>query len=170
MCVWNSGHPEPGASCVYLGTIVQWMCSAPAAQEVSCPDGGTADGTTCVRSSTATINYVCGEGVLSGTNCIIDVNGPPIPGYACETGVLSGTQCVVTTSHPADVSYYCPNGATLNGSMCDTSSTWSPTIVYTCPGGGPPVDGVCKLVLTQTNWIDNCDPYEASAGISLGGP
>jgi hypothetical protein len=170
ICQFGSGAPVAGATCKYMGSIIGYICTAPAVQTASCPSGGTVSGNSCVTTTTATINYQCTQGVLSGSNCIIDSNGPATPVYSCATGTLSGDQCVSSSSSPATANYHCPTGQSLNGTTCVASSSSAATLHYSCPGGTTPVGSQCKTVLTQTNWIDNCRPYEQSAGISLGAP
>lgn len=162
----------PGADChaEVSGNTYVMYCTWPAPHTYSCPNGGTLTGTSCVTSTTATVNYQCDRGILSGANCIVDSNGPATPVYSCETGTLSGDQCITSTSTPANADYHCPAGQTLNGRMCVTSSTSAADVHYSCPGGSTPVGTQCKTVVTQTNWIDNCKPYEQSAGITLGAP
>jgi len=169
-CRFGAGAPVAGATCNYMGSIIGYICTGPAVGTASCPSGGTVSGSSCVTTTTATINYQCTQGVLSGSNCIIDSNGPATPVYSCATGTLSGDQCVSSSSSPAAANYHCPTGQTLNGAMCVASSSSDAALHYSCPGGTTPVGSQCKTVLTQTNWIDNCTPYEQSAGIRLGAP
>lgn len=169
-CQFGSGAPVAGASCTYYGSIVQYICTAPAVQTSSCPSGGTVSGSSCVTTTTATLNYQCTQGVLSGSNCIIDVNGPAVPVYSCSSGTLSGTQCVSSSSQPATPNYQCPPGQTLNGTVCETGTSTAADLHYSCPGGTTPVGTQCKSVLVQTHWNDHCTPYEQSAGITLGAP
>jgi hypothetical protein len=169
-CTWNAQGPVADATCTYYGTIVGWICSKDASRNYSCPSGGTVNGTTCTTSVAATINYTCSSGTLSGANCIISESGPATPVYSCTSGTLSGDQCISTVTDPATPTYHCPDGAILNGQQCDTTTTVPADLHYSCPGGIPPTGGQCISVLQQTNWIDNCKPYEDSAGITLGAP
>ncbi|WP_371765505.1 hypothetical protein [Massilia sp.] len=169
-CQFGSGSPVPGASCNYMGSIIGYICTAPATGTTSCPAGGTVSGTSCVTTTTATINYQCSEGTLSGSNCIIDANGPATPVYSCSSGTLSGTDCVSSDSTPAVANYHCPTGQTLNGALCESTTSTDAALNYSCPGGTTPIGNQCKNVLTQTHWIDNCLPYEQSAGSPLGAP
>ena len=169
-CQFGSGSPVPGASCNYMGSIIGYICTGPATGTTSCPNGGTVSGISCVTTTTATINYQCTQGTLSGSNCIIDANGPATPVYSCSSGTLSGTDCVSSDSTPAIPNYHCPTGQTLNGALCESSTTSNAALSYSCPGGTTPIGNQCKNVLVQTHWIDNCLPYEQSAGVPLGAP
>jgi hypothetical protein len=116
-----------------------------AATSYQCPNGGTLSGNTCSSTSTATLNYRCDNGTLSGTSCMTGTDGPATVTYTCASGTLSGSQCVTSTSTPANTDYSCPGGAAPVGTQCITYST-------------------------QVHWIDNCTPYEQSAGVKLGDP
>jgi len=170
------------------------VCTWPAPKSYSCPSGAILNGSTCTTSTTATLNYKCDSGTLSGGNCVISSSAPATPVYSCgsgtlsgsqcitsgstpanamyycNSGTLSGTQCLSTSSTPATANYYCPSGAVLNGQTCVTTTQANATVNYSCPTGSTPVGSQCKNVLTQTQWLDNCVPYEQSAGITLGAP
>ena len=90
--------------------------------------------------------------------------------YSCSSGTLSGMDCVSTDSTPAVANYHCPDGQNLNGALCESTTSTDAAVSYSCPGGTTPIGDQCKNVLTQTNWIDNCLPYEQSAGSMLGAP
>jgi hypothetical protein len=116
-----------------------------AATSYACPNGGTLSGNTCSTTTTATLNYKCDSGTLSGSSCITGSTTPATVTYTCASGTLSGSQCVTTTSTPA-------------------------TTNYSCPGGASPVGDQCVAYSTKVSWIDNCTPYEQSAGSRLGDP
>jgi conjugal transfer mating pair stabilization protein TraN len=116
-----------------------------AATAYACPGGGTLSGDTCTTTTTATLNYRCDSGTLSGSSCVTDTTTPATTAYTCASGTLEGSQCVASTSTPA-------------------------TPRYSCPGGASPVGDQCVTYSTQVSWIDNCAPYEQSAGSRLGDP
>lgn len=116
-----------------------------AAASYACPAGGTLSGNTCLTTTTATLNYRCDNGTLSGSSCITETASPATVTYTCAAGTLSGSQCVTSTSTPANTE-------------------------YSCPGGAAPVGDQCITYSTQVSWIDNCTPYEQSAGSKLGDP
>ena len=116
-----------------------------AALTYQCPGGGTLSGDTCTTTTTATLNYKCDNGTLSGSSCMTDTSTPASVTYTCASGTLSGSQCVTTTNTP-------------------------PETVYSCPGGASPVGDQCITYSTQVSWINNCAPYEQSAGVKLGDP
>jgi hypothetical protein len=164
-----------------------WILIAPAGAENLCTDGNhmMRPGTwmACANGSTptngqcntavgpATLNWQCNEGTLSGNSCIVQGSSPAAETYSCPNGGnVNGSSCISTSSTPANATYSCPNGGTLNGTQCVTSSATSATPYYACPGGITPVNNQCKNVLVQTQWNDNCLPYEQSAGSHLGAP
>jgi hypothetical protein len=116
-----------------------------AATSYACPNGGTLSGNTCTTTTTATLNYKCDSGTLSGRSCLTETSAAASVTYTCASGTLSGSQCVTSTSTPAATH-------------------------YSCPGGASPVGNQCVTYSTQLSWIDNCTPYEQSAGSRLGDP
>lgn len=118
----------------------------------------------------ATPNYSCAVGTLQGTYCVRTTTSPASVSYWCPAGTLSGTNCVSSDITPAVPIYHCPTGQTLNGTSCESTTTSIATLSYSCPGGRTPIGNQCKNVLVQTHWIDNCLPYEQSAGVPLGEP
>ena len=116
-----------------------------AATSYTCPNGGTLSGDTCTTTTTATLNYRCDSGTLSGSVCITETATPANVAYTCASGTLSGSQCVTSTSTPAATN-------------------------YSCPGGASPVGDQCITYSTLANWVDNCTEYEQSAGSRLGSP
>jgi hypothetical protein len=159
-----------GGWCEYYNALSGTVSIQKSVVAYSCPDGGTPSGSTCTNTTTATLNYQCDRGTLSGSNCIVAEDGPAMPAYSCGTGTLSGTQCITSGSAPAIPGYHCPAGQTLNGALCEATTTGNAPLHYSCPGGVRPVGDQCRTVLTQLNWTDNCLPYEQSAGITLGAP
>lgn len=131
---WATDHDDPFGSVAFR-----------AATSYQCPNGGTLSGNTCSSTSTATLNYRCDNGTLSGSSCITGSETPATVTYTCASGTLSGSQCVTSTSVPANTD-------------------------YSCPGGAAPVGDQCITYSTQVHWIDNCTPYEQSAGSKLGDP
>jgi hypothetical protein len=116
-----------------------------AATSYACPGGGTLSGATCTTTTTATLNYKCDSGTLSGSSCISESTTPASVTYTCASGTLSGSQCLTSTNTPA-------------------------TPHYSCPAGAIPVGDQCVSYSTVVSWIDNCTPYEQSAGTGLGNP
>jgi hypothetical protein len=139
---------------------------------IHCSNGATPVNGSCGYTTvgTATLNWQCGSGTLSGDKCLTNTTTSPTTGLSCSAGQLSGNNCVTTSSTPATKNYYCPAGAVLNGTTCTTTTSTSATSYYVCPGGGTLVGNQCKSVLVETRWIDNCKAYEQSAGITLGAP
>lgn len=170
LCAVNYWVPNADCNSGPQGGSYGVWCTWPAPQTYSCPNGGTLSGSSCVTTTTATLNYQCSQGTLSGTSCIVDANGPATPVYSCNSGTLSGSQCVTSSTSPASATYSCAPGQILNGSMCVASSSDPATLHYSCPGGSTPVGSQCKTVVVHTQWNDHCTPYEHSAGITLGAP
>jgi len=90
----------------------------------------------------ATVEYACTSGILSGTNCILTT---PNESYLyCSTGdTLSGSNCYYSYRISATLgyNYYCPSGYTESGSgssmTCyknETATRLSNTTYY-CPSG-----------------------------------
>jgi conjugal transfer mating pair stabilization protein TraN len=140
-----------------------------AAVSYQCPNGGTLSGNTCSSTTTATLNYRCDNGTLSGSSCITGGDTPATVTYTCPSGTLSGNSCITGSETPATVTYTCASG-TLSGSQCVTSTSVPANTDYACPGGAAPVGDQCITYSTQVHWIDNCTPYEQSAGSRLGDP
>jgi hypothetical protein len=140
-----------------------------ASTSYSCPNGGTLSGNTCTTTTTATLNYKCDSGTLSGSSCITGETTPASVNYKCDSGTLSGSSCITDATVPASVTYTCASG-TLSGSQCVASTSTPASLHYSCPGGAMPVGDQCITYSTQVSWIDNCTPYEQSAGARLGDP
>jgi conjugal transfer mating pair stabilization protein TraN len=105
----------------------------------SCPNGGTLQGSQCVKSS----SYAA----------------TPKTTYSCPNGgTLSGTRCIkqgtTTSSYPAknDVTYTCPNGGVLEGTQCriTIAATPSSNVTYSCPNGGVLEGNKCKITINAT--------------------
>jgi conjugal transfer mating pair stabilization protein TraN len=155
---WATDRDDPFGSLSFL-----------ASTSYACPNGGTLSGNTCTTTTTATLNYKCDSGTLSGSSCITESTTPAGITYTCDSGTLSGSSCITETTIPASVAYTCASG-TLSGSQCVTSTSTPASTHYSCPGGASPVGDQCITYSTQVSWIDNCTPYEQSAGSRLGDP
>ncbi len=122
------------------GTTREYSCGTP----TYCPTKVTYYHYTLYRRS-ATANYSCSNGTLSGNSCIISSTSynnaeKYISNYSCSNGTLSGSNCIVTTNTAATKyikNYSCSNG-TLSGSNCVVTTYPAATKYiknYSCSNG-----------------------------------
>jgi conjugal transfer mating pair stabilization protein TraN len=136
----------------------------------SCNAGDTVNGTECNHPYSATPNYTCSVGTLSGTTCTYAAT----PNYTCSVGTLSGTTC----TYAATQSYSCPGGWSQNGSECnrvagsyssqancraagtanESNGSW---IAYNCTGSGSS--------WSLTGFINGTLNYSCPSGGSVSG-
>lgn len=118
-------------------------CTMPANTKYNytCPSGySLTEDKKCVsvESINADKDYVCENGTLSGTKCIISsTKKEEIDAdfkYICKEGTLSGTKCIIdnTKEESTDVktNYVCKEG-TLNNNKCVIESTKEESTKYT---------------------------------------
>ncbi len=114
----------------------------------SCPNGGTLNGTKCVKAGTSynatpSTSYSCPNGgTLSGSKCTLTASPSASTVYSCPSGFTrNGTRCTKTynaTPSTGSGSYSCPNGGTLNGTKCTITKDADKIVgetTYTCPTG-----------------------------------
>ena len=109
--------------------------------DYSCPVGSTLSGSQCTTVSTfvanSTTNKTCPDGgTLSGSNCLTSTAYTATGNYTCLTGTLSGTQCTTVTTTVATVThnYTCAAAYTLSGTNCNKSVSYAQTFSYSCSG------------------------------------
>lgn len=174
---WYSvvSHPDGSKYCAVQEWQAGWnchcdqggcSCSIPAKVTQSCPSGGFLEGGACQITTTAVIQYSCGQGALSGSSCIVTHTGPATAVYSCTTGSLQGlSTCVTTANGPAIPNYYCPVGQSLNGNQCTGTTVIPGDVTYSCPSGGI-LSGSNCITNTITSAILN---YSCPAGQSISG-
>ena len=114
----------------------------------SCPNGGTLNGTKCVKSGTSynatpSTTYSCPNGgTRDGSKCTLTASPSAQTVYSCPSGYTkNGSKCTKTyaaTPSTGNGSYSCPNGGTLNGSKCTITRDADKVVgdtTYTCPTG-----------------------------------
>lgn len=152
------------------GLVCKYKANAISSTSYSCPSGYTRSGTTCSRTTTATLS--CDSGFAksetgSATKCLkisMDTKAPIVSTTCPNSFSKSGGKCTKTLTIAGTVAHVCESGYALSGNQCTKIvggqlETTQPNKTYACPAdydkSGEGANMKCTKVVTDTKKIQS---------------
>ncbi len=147
----NNGNRQSSSTCYNTSYVSKNCTTTQGNTTYSCPSDFTKNGTSCVRTISATyhngtVGYSCPDGyAMNGTVCNKTINATKHEGStwnSCPDGyTMNGNKCYKTinaTKHEGSIGYSCPVGYAMMGDSCERTIEATPHTTeteYTCPTG-----------------------------------